>query len=157
MAITYKDGLVPYAAGRVANMEKSNIVTRTNTSATAMGFGTLAVRDGEHGVKPLAANGDAVMGIVVAESSPTNTADNYAQYASVPVMTEGVIGVTLAKSVTAGAKARVVLASGKWTDATKSASIGEVPGAIFETTGGGDGQVGLVRFSLGLPSVVDAS
>ena len=157
MAIDYKDGLAPFAAGRVARMEHANIITRLNTSATAMGFGTLAVRDGADGVKPLAANGDAVVGIVVAESSPTNTADTYAQYANTPVMTEGVIGVTLAKSVTAGNQARVVIASGKWTDASKSASVAEVPGAIFETTGGGDGQVGLVRFRLGLPAAVDAT
>lgn len=151
MAVTYRDTIPAYALGRRANMEEWNTITRTNESATAIGFGVpVMVGTGEHTCIPLdATNGRNVLGITEASqvlpAIGASTADSYPRYANVAICESGVIGVLLGKAVAKGAQARWDTAAGKWTDAAQSATVVTIPGAQFDEAGA-DGSIGIIRY-----------
>lgn len=158
MAFTYRDTIPAYSLGRRANMEEWNTITRTNESATAIGFGApVMAGTGEHTCIPLdATNGRNVLGITEASqvlpAIGATTADSYPQHANVAICESGVIGVLLGKTVAKGAQARWDTANNEWTDAAQSATIVTIPGAQFDEAGA-DGSIGVIRYRRPVPSL----
>lgn len=154
MAVTYSETLTKYAVGRRANMEEWNTITRTNSSATLLGFG-VPVMPGTtaHSCIVLdATNGRNILGITEASQVLPHTGDTYAQYDNVPICESGVIGVLLGANVTLGAQARWNTANGTWTGAAQSATVVTIPGAQFDEAGS-SGAVGIVRYRRPTPSL----
>lgn len=153
MGITYKDTLTAYALGRRVNGEEWNAVTYTKYGAGTLAFGVPVMPGTDEGTCVIldATNGRNVLGITEASQTLPHTGDAYAQYDNVPVLTMGVIGVLLDDDVVAGAQARFNTETGKWTDASQSATVVTVPGAQFEEAGIG-GAVGVIRYLRPVPS-----
>lgn len=154
MAITYKDSLTAYAVGRRVNGEEWNSVTYTKYGSGTLAFGVPVMPGTDAGTCVIldATNGRNVLGITEASQTLPHTGDAYAQYDNVSVLTMGVIGVLLDDDVVAGAQARFNTESGKWTDASQSATVVTVPGAQFEEAGS-SGQVGAIRYLRPVPSI----
>lgn len=156
MTIKYSSTLAPYAVGRRANSEEWNSITRTAEGVVKFGV-AVKMGSGDHGCAEMSATNDKILGISEAAATlPANAAapaDQYEIGDNVAICEYGVIAVVLAKSVTAGTQARYIPASGKWTDASQSNSIATIPGAQFETSGGADGAIGLIRYRRPAPSV----
>lgn len=153
MGIQFKTDLSQYAAGRRANGEEWNSVTRTNSGAGAIGFGVPVMPgSGTHDCIELdATNGRNVLGITEASQVLSNAGDTFAQYDNVPVCESGVIGVLLGKNVVRGAAARWDTVGKAWTDAAQSATVVTIPGAQFDEAGT-SGSVGVVRYRRPVPS-----
>lgn len=91
--------------GMVANGETSNRISRTIEDAGGLPFGRAAFRGaGDHGCT--ATPSADFLGIAIADHGlpifPGGLADTYPQYATVPLMNEGVIWVLAAGNVTDG-------------------------------------------------------
>lgn len=107
---TYADSIAKGYAGMVANGEVSNRISRTNEAAAVLPFGRAAFRGtGDHGCVPTVGTAATFLGFAIANYIPQPNAegvqlDSYPQYASVPIMTQGVLWVTVAEDVTDGAQ-----------------------------------------------------
>lgn len=129
---TYSAELTKYMKGRRGNMESWNTISRTNESATAIGFGAAVFRGaGEHGCVP-AAGGD-FLGVSEANQVLPHLGDEYRQYDTVAICERGVIGVDCSGAVKAGDAAAWDAAAKKW----KVASSGspQTAGCEFDTDG----------------------
>ncbi|MEH6676141.1 structural cement protein Gp24 [Phenylobacterium sp.] len=105
---TYADNLAAGYAGMVANGETSNRISRTCEDSGGIGFGVPVYRgSGDHGCTRTP--GGQFLGITIAHEAlgllSGQTADEYAQYDDVAIMTQGVIWVTAGEAVTDGAQA----------------------------------------------------
>ncbi|MET0375655.1 MAG: hypothetical protein ABW128_15535 [Rhizorhabdus sp.] len=105
---TYSNTIAKAYAGMVANGETSNRITRTNESATAIPFGQPVYRGtGDHGCTPTIGTLGTFYGWSIATMGQAliagQTADTYAQYDNVPIMTLGAIYVAVKGSVVDGA------------------------------------------------------
>lgn len=143
---TYTDQVAPGYAGMVANAETSNRITRTNEDATAVPFGRAAFRGtGDHGMTVTPTAG-GFLGIVIAHEAlgllAGATADAFPQYASVPILTMGVIWVNASVAVTKGDQAYVT-SGGLLTNVSTSNTI--LPGFFFDTTSAGAALVKLAK------------
>jgi len=104
---TYATTLPVGYPGMVANGETSNRISRTVEDAAGIGFGVAVFRgSGDHGVT--ATPSAALLGITIADKTQmefpnSDTADEYAQYATCAIMTLGVIWVTAGSNTTDGA------------------------------------------------------
>lgn len=136
MPIKYGLTLDKFALGRRTNMEEWNTITRTQESATALGFGVPVQRGtGEHGCV-IYTNG-AFLGVSEASQVQPHVGDNFAQYENVPVCEVGCIGVRCAGTVTAGMKAGWDASAnggaGAWVEADTGSP--QIPGCEFDTGG----------------------
>lgn len=139
---TYLTQLAAAYAGMIADTEPCVLMSRTVETA-AIGFGkAVAQGTADYGVTAADNAADVYRGITVRDQS--QTADNFAVGESAVVMTKGVIWVTAADGVAAGAAVYMVPASGKFTD-TSTSNL-PIPNAVFEDTGVADD---LVRIRLG--------
>lgn len=130
---TYSAEIAPYAKGRRGNMESWNTISRTNESATAIGFGAAVFRGaGEHGCLPTNASGD-FLGVSEANQVLPHTGDEYRQYDTVPVCERGVIGVECSGTVKAGDAANWDPSGKKWRAA--STANPQTAGCEFDTDG----------------------
>lgn len=135
-------------AGQVANGETSNRIVRTIEDAAGIGFGKAAFRGaGDHGITATPTAG-TFLGITIAHYAPQVNAasgamaDQYPQYASVPIMTLGSIWAVVGEDVTDGA-AVYVTAGGAFVD-TVGANI-PLPGWVFDMTVANNGLARIVR------------
>jgi len=131
---TYTDQVAPGFAGMVANAETSNRITRTNEDAASLAFGRPVFRGtGDHGCT--ATVGAGFLGIAIAHETlgllAGATPDAFPQYASVPIMTLGVIWVNASVAVTKGDQAYVTSA-GLLTNVSTSNTI--LTGWFFDTS-----------------------
>ncbi len=136
--------------GQVIDQENSQIDTFTNTGAAALDFGILAVRDtADRSCKQMAADTDLQLGITVRNplkpaSTDGNNTVNYAQYALVPVLRDGVIVVRAAEAVRRGDQVLAITAGGAGNTnlgsfgGSKGGAAGagrvDVPNAVWEDT-----------------------
>ena len=86
--------------GMVANSEPSVIVSRIAEDVEGIGFGKVCVRGDWDNTVTDAEASKAFEGIAIAD--PTQPADTFAQYATIPVMKKGVIWVMASVAVTKG-------------------------------------------------------
>ncbi len=119
--------------GQQASNLPSQVVSRTNSSATAIEFGVVVAKDAASpfGVKPWAADTDLIAGVVVRDVlMPASTAGvvNYAQYASVPIMEDGEIFVQVAEAVRKDDQAIIITAGG--TGNTVAGALGGSKGGV---------------------------
>ncbi|CAN7169724.1 structural cement protein Gp24 [Brevundimonas sp. LjRoot202] len=96
---TYADTLATGYAGMVANGETSNRISRTCEDAGGIAFGAPVYRgSGDHGCTATVGTAATFLGFAIAHEAlgllSGQTADEYAQYDDVAILTEGVIWVT---------------------------------------------------------------
>lgn len=144
----YSDDLAAGFAGMVANGETSNRITRTCEDAAGIPFGAAAFRgSGDHGCTDTVGTAANFLGPVIATSAlgliAGQTADTYAQYENVAIMTQGVIWVLCGDAVTDGAPVYVDASTGEWTD-TATDNIA-ADGWVFDTTGAADTLVKIAK------------
>lgn len=146
MPITFKDKPLEYANGRRVNAEEWNGFSRT-TETDKLPFGVpVQAGSGRHTCKEITAKDQVVIGITETSQILPTPGDYYDEYDTVAICESGVIGVVVAKSVTKGAQARWNPSTDKWTDAAEGPTALTIPGAFFEETGGGDGEVVALRY-----------
>jgi hypothetical protein len=143
-------------AGQIADSEPAQIDSFTNTSATAVDFGRVVVRDtNDRSCKVMAADSDQLLGISVRHalqpaSTDGNNTVNYPQYQSVPVMRLGVIFVIAAENVRRGDQALALTAGGGTIGGSQGGVAGagriDIPGAVWEDTVS-SGSVGRLRIN----------
>lgn len=143
---TYIDTPVPAYAGMVANGETSNRISRTIEDAAGIGFGKAAYRGaGDHGCTATPA-ANALLGFTIAHEVQGllagQTADTYAQYANVAIMTLGAIWVNTAVAVNDGEQVYVTPAG-----AITNSAAGNVAatGWFFDTSTSGADLARIVR------------
>lgn len=144
----YTDTLAAGYPGMIANGETSNRITRTNEDAAGIVFGSAAFRGaGDHGCTDTVGTAATFLGPVIASTVQGliagQTADTYAQYENVPILTLGAIWVLTGDAVTDGAQVYVDAATGEWTDTTTSNIL--ATGWFFDTTGAADTLVKIVK------------
>jgi hypothetical protein len=105
----YSESIAVGFAGMIANGETSNRITRTCEDAGGIPFGVPVYRGvGDHGCTMTPAAG-AFLGISIAHAAlgllAGQTADEYAQYDEVAILTQGVIWVTGGEALADGAQA----------------------------------------------------
>jgi hypothetical protein len=150
----YAGTLSPGYEGMVANMEVTNIISRTIETAGGIGFGKPAYQGAAD--QSIAATGSILRGVTVVDKNvrPSGYAPNlayaaaagdaYAQGDTVSVATRGDVWVTVSGAVTAGAAA--YLTPGQAWSATASGNTA-VPGAMFDSSAS-NGGLAKLRFSL---------
>lgn len=142
----YSESIPVGFAGMVANGETSNRISRTCEDADGIPFGVPVYRGvGDHGCTLTPAAG-AFLGISIAHSAlgftAGQTVDEYAQYETVAIMTQGVIWVAAGEAVTDGAQAYGT-AAGAIVDTVGTNTI--LTGWFFDTTGGNADLVKLAK------------
>lgn len=144
MALEFRNTMLPFAAGRRVNMEEWNTVTRTFETAPSaqLAFGVPVQRGANAKGCVAYTNGD-IIGISEASLALPHPGDYYVQYDNVGVCEVGVIGVVAGESVTAGTPAGFNTGTGRWVVADTAAP--QVPGAVFESSGG-NGDVVALRY-----------
>lgn len=135
---TYSTDYTRGFPGMIANGETSNRISRTIEDAGGIAFGKAAFRgSGDHGVTATPA-ASTFMGIAIADAGmiplPGATVDLYPQYATVGLLNEGEIFVTVGADVTDGAAAYVTSA-GVFTGSSSGNTA--IPAVFDETVSSG--------------------
>lgn len=149
---SYAERMPVAYAGMIANMTNYDSDTRTCETAAGIGFG-LAVGQGtdDKGVILGVSAAAEFVGITIRDVTLVHdTADKYAQYDNVNVLTEGDIWVTTGGVVNAGDNVTVAAATGVLSTAATSGSQFDVAGARWMTSAG-NGELAVVRLSGHLP------
>ena len=153
---TYTASLAAAVAGMLANGENKNVISRTVQDSGGIGFGKAAFRGTlDHGITATPA-ANTFMGISLIDPAQqatpaAPTADLYARYQSVPLLTNGVVWVAAGVAVADGEQVYVT-SGGVFTNVATSNVI--IPNAVFDAT---IGAAGLVPVRLGAPSVIPAA
>lgn len=145
---TFSDTIAAGYPGMIANGETSNRITRTCEDSAGIPFGAAAFRgSGDHGCTDTVGTAATFLGPVIATSALGLTAgasaDTYAQYDDVAILTQGAMWVLCGDAVTDGAPVYVDASTGEWTD-TSTDNIAATDW-IFDTTGGADTLVKIVK------------
>ena len=114
---TYGEDIAKGYAGMVANGETSNRITRTCEDAGGIGFGAAAYRGtGDHGCTATVGTLATFLGFTIAHQAlgllSGQTADEYAQYDEVAIMTQGAIYVEVTGAVADGAEITIGTGAG---------------------------------------------
>lgn len=136
---TYNATHARWVEGMVLNSEPAVIVSRVAEDVEGIGFGKVCVQgtldnqvvDSEATAK--------FCGIAVLD--PTQPADTFAQYATVPVMKKGVIVVTASVAVAVGDPVYYVPATGVLTNVASGNTL--IAGAQWDTSTSGAGLAAL--------------
>jgi hypothetical protein len=123
--------------GMVANGETSDRITRTIEDAAGIGFGVAAFRgSGDHGCTATVGTSATFLGVTLASSTAPlvagQTADTYAQYANVPIMSAGAVWVTAGEAVADGSQVYADATTGAFVDTSTSNIL--LTGWFFDTT-----------------------
>lgn len=142
----YTDQVAPGYAGMVANGETSNRITRTIEDAAGIAFGKPAYAGaGDHGCT-LTGTAATFLGITIAHETlgliAGQTPDVFPQFASVPIMTQGVIWAVAAAAV---AKRDPVYATAAGTFTNVSTGNVALAGWVFDTTAASGALVKLAK------------
>jgi hypothetical protein len=105
---TYSNTIAHGYAGMVADGETSNRITRTLEDSAALAFGSPVYRgSGDHGCTGTVGTLATFLGFAIAGSGQAlvsgGTADTYAQYDNVPIITSGAVYLSVKGAVTDGA------------------------------------------------------
>lgn len=144
---TYTENMLPGAVGRRANMEEWNTITRTNSGATAIGFGQPVERGANAHTAVIWDGTGSFLGITEADPGIVppigGTVDTFPQYASMPINRMGVIWVMSGGACTAGGPVYWIAASGKYTNTSAGNVL--IPNAEFEITVAGTDTLVTIR------------
>lgn len=138
--------------GQIANSELANIISKTVETAGGLPFGQPAARSATATKDEscrLMASGATFLGIAVLNRAVVPDAsepDEYKQYATAALLTQGTIFVTAGGAVNPGDDVTWNTTSGKYSTVSADTDDLAIPGARFETSGG-DGDI--VIISLG--------
>jgi hypothetical protein len=108
----------PGNAGQIADQDEAQVATHINQSSTAIDFGVAVARDTtvDNGCKPWSGDSDYFLGVSVRNPIAPAATDGYTvsfpQYATVPVLKDGVIYVQAAEAVRAGDQVLIITAGG---------------------------------------------
>lgn len=137
--------------GAIANEELANVISRTVETSGGLNFGQPAARSAtpanENSCR-LMVSGGAFLGIAVlnrAVPADADDPDNYPQYFSAALLTQGSIFVTAGATVVPGDDVYWNSSTARYTTSSGGSNVA-IPGARFETNGG-DGDI--VEVSLG--------
>lgn len=133
---------VRWVEGMVLNSEPSDVISRIAEDVEGIGFGKICVQGDKDNTVTDSEAAKPYRGISVMD--PTQPADTYAQYATVAVMTKGVIVVQASVAVAVGDPVYFVPATGVLTNVATSNTL--IPNAIWET---GTSGAGLAAVRLG--------
>jgi hypothetical protein len=138
----YLDNMPVAFHGMVANMEQADLISRTLEGAT-LGFGEM-VKQGtqDYGVVVVGAAADQPVGVSVRINDVEQ--DSYVLNDNVLLLRKGVVALTVAENVTAGANVFYDAVADTWHD-TDTANRFRVVNARFETSAS-TGQLAMVRF-----------
>lgn len=141
----YADYLDPAYPGMIANGETSNRISRTCEDAAGIGFGKAVFRGtDDHGCT--ATPGGQFLGITIANETlgllAGQTADTYAQYSNVAILTLGAIWVIAGEDMADGSQAYVT-AGGAIVDTASGNTI--LTGWFFDTTATSGNLVKIVK------------
>lgn len=124
--------------GQIANEEKLNAVSREVETAAGIKFGQPVQRgSADHGVAILSSG--TFLGIAVqnpAVPPDSSNPDAYPRYFTGSFMTMGTMYVVAGDDVTDGAPVFWDASTGKY--AEEATGLVEIPGAVFDTSGGED-------------------
>ena len=114
---TYSEAPAKGFAGMVANGETSNRISRTIEDSAGVAFGVPVWRgSGDHGITATVGTAANFLGFTIGTSAlglvAGQTADTYAKYDNVPVMTQGAIYVEVTGAVADGAALTVGTGAG---------------------------------------------
>lgn len=145
---TYSETIAVGFPGMPANGETSNRITRTCEDAGGIPFGVPVYRGtDDHGCTATVGTALTFLGISIAHSAlgllAGQTADEYAQYENVAILTQGVIWVTAGEAVTDGALAYADAATGAIVDTSTSNIL--LTDWVFDTTGASAALVKLAK------------
>src|SRR5688572_11436546 len=138
--------------GQIANEELANIISRTVETSGGINFGQPAARSATAANQNscrLMASGAVFLGIAVlnrAVPPDADDPDNYPQYFSAALMTQGNIFVTAGGTVAPGDDVTWNSSTGEYSTTAADGTNLAIPGARFETNGG-DGDI--VEISIG--------
>lgn len=138
--------------GQIANEEIKNIVSKSVETAAGIGFGQPAARSAtaaDENSCRLMASGATFLGIAVlnrAVAASATDPDEYAQYSTAALLTQGTIFVTAGGTVAPGDDVTWNTSTGEYSTTAADGTNLAIPGARFETNGG-DGDI--VIISLG--------
>lgn len=138
--------------GQIANEEIKNIISKQVETAAGIGFGQPAARSAtsaDENSCRLMASGATFLGIAVlnrAVAANASEPDEYQQYSTAALMTQGTIFVTAGGTVVPGDDVTWNTSTGEYSTASADGTNLAIPGARFETNGG-DGDI--VIISLG--------
>lgn len=127
--------------GQIANEELKNIISKIVETSGGINFGQPAARSATNANEEscrLMASGAAFLGIAVlnrAVAPDASDPDNYPQYSSAALMTQGTIFVTAGATVVPGDDVYWDSATGKYGTSSGGTNVA-IPGARFETNGG---------------------
>lgn len=137
--------------GQLANEEIKNIISKQVETAAGINFGMPAARSAtaanENSCR-LMASGAVFLGIAVlnrAVAPDASDPDNYPQYSTAALLTQGTIFVTAGATVVPGDDVYWNSSTARYTTSSGGSNIA-IPGARFETNGG-DGDI--VALSVG--------
>jgi hypothetical protein len=122
--------------GMVANSEPCVVISRTVEDVEGIGFGKVAVQGDRDDTITDAEASKAFRGITVMDPATISvTVDKYDRYATVPVMTKGVIWVQASVAVSVGQPVYFVPATGVLTNVSTSNTL--IPNAIWDSSTSG--------------------
>lgn len=139
---TYNENMRAAVAGQIANMESSNLISRTVEDSAGIGFGVAVTQGTDDNECTAFAGTGGILGITARDQSvdPDNP-DEFAQGDSARILTQGVIWVTAAEGVDAGEDVYVeddgtftgtetstatVLANARWDSSTTGSALAKV-------------------------------
>jgi len=138
---TYPLGQAAGFPGMHADMAEWD--ARTRTATAAIDFGAPVQRDGAEGCAPLASG--EFLGIAAVRRLTGATGDGFATGDNVPVADEGCWFGIAGAAIAVGAQLRWNTTAKRWTTATASGTVIEVPQAEAETAASVDGAIFKVR------------
>lgn len=130
--------------GQIANEELKNIISKIVETSGGINFGQPAARSATNANENscrLMASGAAFLGIAVlnrAVAADADDPDNYAQYATAALLTQGTIFVTAGATVVPGDDVYWDSATGKYGTSSGGTNVA-IPGARFESNAVADG------------------
>jgi hypothetical protein len=150
---TYDERMPEAYAGMIANMTNWDADTRICETAAGIGFGLAVGRGtGDKGAILGGAAAADFLGITIRDVTLVNaTADKYAQYQNMAVLTEGDIWVTAGGDVTDGADVTFASTTGVLSSAGTSGTQFAIAGARWQKTAL-SGALSIVRLSGHLPA-----
>jgi hypothetical protein len=141
---TYSTAPAAGLPGQIANEEIKNIISRQVETSGGINFGQPAARSStaanENSCR-LMVSGGAFLGIAVlnrAVAPDADDPDNYPQYSTAALLTQGTIFVTCGATVVPGDDVYWDSGTGKYGTSSGGNNVA-IPGARFETNGVADG------------------
>ena len=142
---TYSEKHAKALPGLQGSMVGATIISRTNASATAIGFGKVVdYGTGDNECVPHAAAGKPLGISLIDPTLPVGNADTYKRYDTVEIMEDGEVWVTVGAAVEEGDPVYYVDATGVFTNVAGGGANIRLGTSEYRTAAG-NGALALVR------------